>query len=89
MDTKIEQNLIAKLRALAPEQISQVEDFVDFINAKRLRQAAFDRLLSVAPAIEAMNLSPLTDDDIDAEVASARAELNAQYASQEQRANRL
>ncbi len=89
MNTTVEQNLIAKLRALAPEQISQVEDFVDFINAKRLRQAGFDRLLSVAPAIAAAGLTPLTDDEIDAEVASARAELNAKQSSREPRANRL
>jgi hypothetical protein len=77
MNTVVDKNLIAKLEALGPEQISQVEDFVDFVNAKRLRQAAFDRFLSVAPAIEAAGLKPLTQDEIDAEVASAKAELDA------------
>ena len=53
MDTTIEQKLISKIRTLSPQQVSEVEDFVEFLAGKARKQAALDRLLSIAPAIEA------------------------------------
>jgi hypothetical protein len=44
MSTQPEQVLIEKLRALAPERLAEVEDFIDFLRARdeerQLRQAA-------------------------------------------------
>jgi uncharacterized protein DUF2281 len=47
------QALLEKIRALPPERLGEVEDFVDFLAAKTQRLAAMDRPLAVAPALEA------------------------------------
>jgi hypothetical protein len=69
--------LIEKLQALPPERQAEVEDFVDFLAAKTRKQAAFDRLLSIAPALQAAGVEPLTEEEIDAEIKAARAERRA------------
>jgi hypothetical protein len=66
--------LIEKLEALPPERRAEVEDFVDFLAAKTRKQAAFDRLLAIAPALQAAGVTPLTEDQINAEIKAARAE---------------
>lgn len=68
------QSLIDKIKTLPNERLSEVEDFVDFIATKSRRRAALDRLLAVAPALEAAGIPPLTDDEIMAEVKAVRAE---------------
>lgn len=68
------QSLIDKIKMLPNERLSEVEDFVDFIATKSRRRAALDRLLAVAPALEAAGIPPLTDDEIVAEVKAVRAE---------------
>lgn len=67
------QALIEKIQALPPERLNEVEDFVDFLAAKTRRLAAMDRLLAVAPALEATGAAPITEDAIQAEVAAVRA----------------
>lgn len=67
------QTLIEKIRALPAERVAEVEDFVDFISSKARRLGALDRLLAIAPALEAAGAPPMTDDDIAAEVAAVRA----------------
>jgi hypothetical protein len=62
------QALIEKIEALPPERLAEVEDFVDFLTAKAGRLAAMDRLLAVAPALEAAGAPPITEDDVQAEV---------------------
>jgi hypothetical protein len=62
-----------KIQALPPERWSEVEDFVDFLSSKTRRLAAIDRLLSIAPALEATGAPPLSDDEIQAEVDAARS----------------
>jgi hypothetical protein len=47
------QTLIDKIPALPAERIAEVEDFVDFIASKGRRLEALDRLLALAPALEA------------------------------------
>ena len=74
MNVTEEKTLISKIRALTPQQVAEVEDFVEFLAAKKARRAAFDRLLAVAPALEAAGIKPMSDDDIAAEVKAARAE---------------
>jgi len=68
------QILIQKIRALPPERLGEVENFVDFIGAKALRLAALDRLLTIAPALEAAGMPPLTEDEIQVEVDAIRAD---------------
>ncbi len=73
----IEQSLILKIRTLSPQQVAEVEDFVEFLAAKTNRRAALDRLLAIAPALEAAGVAPMTDDEIAAEVKAARVERRA------------
>lgn len=67
------QALIAKIQALPADRLAEVEDFVDFIAAKTRRLAALDRLLAIAPALEAAGAPPMTDDDVAAELEAMRS----------------
>ena len=66
--------LLDKLDQLPPEQQAEVENFVDFLANKQRRRAALDRLLSIAPALEAAGVQPISDDEVVALVKEARAE---------------
>lgn len=72
-----EQALFDKLKALPPQQRAEVEDFVDFLTAKARKRAAIDRLLAIAPALEAAGVEPMSDEEINAEIKAARAERRA------------
>ena len=74
----VEQVLIEKIKQLPPQQIAEVEDFVEFLADKASKRAALDRLLSIAPAMEAAGILPMTEEEIAAEVEAARAERRAQ-----------
>jgi hypothetical protein len=78
MNATSEQSLISKLRVLSPQQVAEVEDFVEFLAAKSLRRAAFDRLLSVAPALHTANVAigtpSMTEAELNAEVLAVRRE---------------
>jgi hypothetical protein len=67
------QALIEKIQALPAERIAEVEDFVDFLATKARRLAALDRLLAIAPALEAAGAPPMTEEEIAAEVDAVRA----------------
>jgi len=69
------QILFEKIQALQPEQLGELEDFVDFISAKSRRRAALDRLLAIAPALEAAGAPTITEAEIQAEVDAVRARL--------------
>ncbi len=72
------QVLIEKIQALPPERLGEVEDFVDFLVAKTRRLRALDRLLAIAPALEATGAPPITEDEIQAEVEAVRTARRAQ-----------
>lgn len=67
------QSLLEKIQALPAERIAEVEDFVDFLAGKSRRLDALDRLLAIAPALEAAGAPPLTEEEIEAEVKAVRA----------------
>jgi hypothetical protein len=73
MNATVEQNLISKIRALLRQQMAEVEDFVEFLAAKSKKRAAIDRLLAIAPALQAAGAEPMSEDEIAAEVKAARA----------------
>ncbi len=77
MNATVEQALISKIRTLSPQQVAEVEDFVEFRAAKASRRATLDRLLTIAPALEAAGVAPLSEEEIAAEVKAARAERRA------------
>lgn len=70
----VEQRLMSKIRTLSPQQVAEVEDFVEFLATKARRRRALDRLLAIAPALEAAGAAPMNEDDIAAEVDAVRAE---------------
>lgn len=74
MNTSIEQNLMSKIRALSPQQLAEVEDFVEFLAAKAKKRAALERLLAIAPALEAAGADPMSEEEIATEVATVRTE---------------
>ena len=74
MNATVEQNLISKIRMLSPQQVAEVEDFVEFLATKAKKRAALDRLLSMVPALEASGAEPMSEEEIAAEVEAAREE---------------
>ncbi len=77
MNAIAERALISKIKTLSPQQVAEVEDFVDFLAAKATRRAALDRLLAIAPALEAAGMKPMSDEEIANEVKATRAERRA------------
>ena len=74
--------LYVKLKALPPQRRAEVEDFMDFLARKETRSAALDRLLAIAPALEAAGTeTPMTDEEVNAfvnaEIKAYRAEKRA------------
>lgn len=69
--------LYEKLKALPPQRRAEVEDFMDFLARKEARAAALDRLLAIAPALEAAGMPPMSEEEIQAEIQAARAERRA------------
>jgi hypothetical protein len=77
------ENVISKIRSLSPQQVAEVEDFVEFLATRTSRRSALDRLLAIAPALEAAGETPMTDEAIQAEV---QAEIDAVRAQRRARA---
>jgi superfamily I DNA/RNA helicase len=69
--------LIEKLKSLPAEQRAEVEDFVDFLKARkeRARDAAAQRLGEAFKKLDALNQTPPTPEEVQAEIDAARAEL--------------
>ena len=83
-----DQVLLETLRSLPAQQRAEVEDFVEFLAAKAKKRAAFDRLLAIAPALEAAGVAPMSDEEVSAEIKQARAERRARMQAQEPGADR-
>lgn len=74
MNLTAEESLLTKIKTLSPQQVAEVEDFVEFLAAKSKKRAALDRLLAVAPALAAAGAEPSSEEDVVAEVHAARQE---------------
>jgi hypothetical protein len=72
-----DQVLLETLKSLPAQQRAEVEDFVEFLAAKAKKRAAWDRLLAIAPALEAAGVEPMSEDEVAAEIKAARAERRA------------
>ncbi|MEX2498734.1 MAG: hypothetical protein WD397_07655 [Wenzhouxiangellaceae bacterium] len=72
-----EQMLFEKLQALPPQQRAEVEDFVDFLATKARKRAALDRLLAIAPALDAAGVEPMTEEEVATEIKTTRADRRA------------
>jgi len=80
--------LIETLKSLPAQQRAEVEDFVEFLAAKTKKRAAWDRLLAIAPALEAAGVEPMSEEEITAEIKAARAERRARMQAAEPGADR-
>lgn len=73
--------LTDQIAALPPEQFGEVVDFVEFLTQKQLKRQAWERILAIAPALEAAGaLDDFTEEDLQAEIDAARAERRARAA---------
>ena len=70
----IEPTLIQKLQKLPPQRLAEVADFVEFLAAREERTAAAERLGASLAKLDALNLPPLSDEEIAAEIEAARQE---------------
>lgn len=81
MNSAVEQELMSKIRTLSPQQVAEVEDFVEFLAAKAKKRAALDRLLAIAPALQAAGAQDMSEDEIAAEVDATRVERRVRQAA--------
>ena len=78
--TALEAQLIQRLKKLPPNRVAEVTDFVDFL-AAREEQAAARRLADGFARLDALNLPPVTEEEIEAEVQAARRDRRAQQST--------
>lgn len=64
--------LIQKLQELPPQRLAEVEGFVEFLVVREMRSAAGARLGESLTKLDAQNLPPLSDDEINAELQAVR-----------------
>ena len=70
----VEPSLIQKLQKLPPQRLAEVADFVEFLTAREARAEAGARLGESLAKLDALNLPPLSDEEIEAEIQTARQE---------------
>ena len=72
--TAIEAQLIEQLKKLPPSRVAEVVDFVEFLAAREERTAAAQRLTEGLARLDALNLPPISQDEVEEEVQAARRE---------------
>ena len=72
--TAIESQLIERLKKLPPSRVAEVVDFVEFLASREERAAAALRLTDGLARLDALNLPPVSEDEVEAEVQAARRE---------------
>ena len=70
--TAIETRLIERLKQLPPSRVAEVVDFVEFLAAREERAAAAARLGEAMAKLDALNLAPLSEEEVEQEVQAAR-----------------
>jgi hypothetical protein len=78
MNQRAEQALLEKLKALSPERLAEVEDFVEFLATKERRQQALERLRALRQRLPAQEISEQEMREIVAEVKAYRAQKRAE-----------
>jgi hypothetical protein len=76
--TAIESQLIERLKTLPPNRVAEVVDFVEFLAAREERAAAAQRLSDGLARLDALNLPPISEDEIEVEVQATRRARRAQ-----------
>ena len=74
MNTRDPQTLIEKLKELPPERMAEVEDFVDFLRTREeeARDAAAARLGEAMARLAALEVPPMSEEEVQAEMDAAR-----------------
>jgi len=82
MNAEAVQALVEKLKSLPPDQRAEVEDFVDFLRARkeRARDAAAQRLGDAFKKLDALDQTPPSAEEVQSEIDAARAERRARHA---------
>lgn len=70
--TTLESQLMQRIKVLPPERVAEVVDFVEFLASRVQRGAAAQRLTDAMARLDALNLPPLSDDEVEDEVQAAR-----------------
>ena len=70
--TAIESQLIEQLKKLPPTRVAEVVDFVEFLTAREERAVAAHRLTEGLARLDALNLPPFSEDEVEEEVQAAR-----------------
>lgn len=73
-------SLLRKIESLPQQRLAEVEDFVEFLMTREIRANAAGRLGEALARLDALDLPPLSDEEIAAEITAARRERNAQRA---------
>ncbi|MGH8260081.1 MAG: hypothetical protein ACREUG_10370 [Steroidobacteraceae bacterium] len=75
MNIRRDEVIIEKLRSLPPEQRAEVEDFVDFLKTRRerSRDEAAQSLGEAFAKLDALNLPPMSSENVQAEIDAVRA----------------
>jgi hypothetical protein len=76
--TAIEAQLIERLKKLPPSRVAKVVDFVEFLAAREERAAAAQRLTEGLARLDALDLPPVSEDEIEDETQVARRDRRAQ-----------
>ena len=66
------QTLLDKITALSPEQVVEVEHFVEFLTNRVRKQEALERLLTLAPSLENAGAGCRNEDESLAELTAVR-----------------
>ena len=70
--TAIESKLIERLKQLPPSRVAEVVGFADFLTAREERAAAAQRLADGMARLDALNLPPLSESEIEEEIQASR-----------------
>ncbi len=67
--------LLEKLKMLPPQRLAEVEDFVDFLTVRddKVRANASRRLGEAMARLQALDLPPMTAEEMQEEIRAARA----------------
>ena len=70
--TAIETRLIERLKQLPPGRVAEVLDLVEFLAAREERAPAAARLGEAMAKLDALNLAPLSEEEVEQEVQASR-----------------
>ena len=70
--TAIEAQLMERLKKLPPSRMAEVADFVEFLASREERAAAAHRLTQSLSKLDALDLPPITEDEVEMEIQATR-----------------